>query len=188
MKRQRTNNPQPRNENFKYKQADKEPRAAASSFRFTSCMAQKKLTSEIQEDTNWNMESLNKGSHAITMKSIENNTFRSSTELSTEDLQGERSTKMALVFSINLKDFQALLSHSSKIVLEPSCQWQILNHFHILVIQISLLQINWIRTKILRQNNLLINTKQPTTVFNPYSCLTGLPSTTNEYYWSLLSQ
>ena len=89
----------------------------------------------------WNMESLNKISHAITMKSIENNTFRPSTELSTEDIQGERSTKMALIFLVNLKDFQALLLHSSNIVLEPSCQWQILNHFHILVIQISLLKI-----------------------------------------------
>lgn len=39
------------------------------------------------------MESLNKISHDITMKSIENNTFRPSTELSTEDLQRERSTK-----------------------------------------------------------------------------------------------
>jgi hypothetical protein len=51
MTKQRIHFPQPRNENFKYEQTDKEPRAAASSFRFTSCTAQKKLTSEIHGDT-----------------------------------------------------------------------------------------------------------------------------------------
>lgn len=55
-----------------------------------------------------------------------------------------------------------------------------------LVIETSLLKINWTRATILRQNNLLINTKQPITVFNPYSYLTRLPSTIREYYWSLL--